>query len=541
MNQSPARIALGLLAGTVVSIVSPAMANDEIRVETALTGSVTGTNAPRGEADYRVSPDRIDFKIEIEKLPVGSYEFLVNGAFQNTIVVVPTATGNEGELEYSDPVRAGKLPLVFNPDGARFEIASNGAVILSGTATPIGGSPGGGGGAGGGGSSGDDNSGGGSGDDNPSGDDNSGGGSSGDDNSGGGSGGGTPVGDIPSGGPRLEIETFLFPTENGINGSKGETDFRTRPDRVDFKVEIEDVPLGAYEFFVNGAFHGTIQVISTASGPEGELEYANPPRAGKLPLTFNPDGALFEVKRDGVVILAALAPFSDQPGAANGGAVTFPKQKLKGSMDVLDDSRARGVVRAISSRNKAKLIAQFVRLDPGRYTFCSNGNAIAEFEFVSGKQRIIMSSIPGANEMLLNFDPTNSSYELMRDGVMVMSGSLDGTALGNGVLPLGEIERSFSNSGVDIDAAGRARLRTRADRTDFNVEVEDLDVGEYRLVVDGLEAGTIRVVATEDGTEGEIEFQNPTDDPDKILLTFDPRGRTIQVMDGSIVVLSLVF
>ena len=160
---------------------------------------------------------------------------------------------------------------------------------------------------------------------------------------------------------------------------------------------------------------------------------------------------------------------------------------------------------------------------------------------MSGKQRIIMSSIPGANEMLLNFDPTNSSYELMRDGVMVMSGSLDGTALGNGVLPLGEIERSFSNSGVDIDAAGRARLRTRADRTDFNVEVEDLDVGEYRLVVDGLEAGTIRVVATEDGTEGEIEFQNPTDDPDKILLTFDPRGRTIQVMDGSIVVLSLVF
>lgn len=523
--------AFGLVAGAMIVITTPAMvcANDsETRTETALRPTSAGISGSKGSTDYRIRDDRIDFKVEIEKLPVGAYEFLVNGGLEGTITVVPTPAGNQGELEFSDPVRAGKLPLLFNPDGALFEVAREGMIILTSDASGSGGGGGSGGGSGSGGGGSDD----------PPGDDNP--GSSG--GSSGGSGGGTPVSDIPSGGPNAEIETALFPTENGINGSKGEADFRTRPDRVDFKIEIEKLPIGLYEFWVNGARHGNIEVVPTATGNQGELEYANPPRPGKLPLTFNPDGALFEIKSGDSTILAALAPLGDQPGAANGGAVSFPKQKVKQPLSSLDGSRGRAVVSVVSSRSKARLIVNFTRLDPGAYTFCSNGIPIQDFVYERGKHRITLSSIPGANERLLNFDPTNSGYELMRDGVIVMSGTVGGTPLGNGVLPLGEIERSFSNTGLDGDAVGRARLRTRADRTDFNVEVEDLPAGQYRLIVDGLDTGGITVVTTETGTQGEAEFQSPTDDADKNLLTFDPRGRTIQITGtGGTVYLSLIF
>ncbi len=149
--------------------------------------------------------------------------------------------------------------------------------------------------------------------------------------------------------------------------------------------------------------------------------------------------------------------------------------------------------------------------------------------------------MPGSDDLLLSFDPLNSDYELTREGVPVMSGAIAGQPIGNGVLPLGEVERAFTNLGLDTDAVGRAKLTTRAGRVDFTIEVEDLPAGTYGILVDGLKVADMLVAATDGGTEGEVEFRAPAAEPGKLPLTFDPQGRTIQITQGAMVYLSLNF
>ena len=91
------------------------------------------------------------------------------------------------------------------------------------------------------------------------------------------------------------------------------------------------------------------------------------------------------------------------------------------------------------------------------------------------------------------------------------------------------------------DASGDAKLEPRTDRTDFSVEIEDVPVGSYGLRIGGETVGAIEVVMLQDGSvEGELEFRNPVE-PGKILLDFDPRGKQIDVLDGSTLVLETLF
>jgi hypothetical protein len=104
-----------------------------------------------------------------------------------------------------------------------------------------------------------------------------------------------------------------------------------------------------------------------------------------------------------------------------------------------------------------------------------------------------------------------------------------------------EIEVELTNTGVYPQASGDAKLEPRADRTDFSVEIEDVPVGSYELRIGGATKGTIEVMVMQDGSvEGELEFRNPQE-PGKILLDFDPRGQQIEVLDGSTVILEILF
>ena len=104
-----------------------------------------------------------------------------------------------------------------------------------------------------------------------------------------------------------------------------------------------------------------------------------------------------------------------------------------------------------------------------------------------------------------------------------------------------EIEVDLTNTGVFPLASGDAKLEPRVDRTDFSVEIEDVPVGSYGLRIGGENAGTIEVRTLQDGSvEGELEFRNPQE-PGKLPLNFDPRGKQIDVLDGTTVVLETLF
>lgn len=86
-------------------------------------------------------------------------------------------------------------------------------------------------------------------------------------------------------------------------------------------------------------------------------------------------------------------------------------------------------------------------------------------------------------------------------------------------------------------ASGSLTLKTRPAEVSFEVEVEDVAVGTYRVFVDGIERGNLSALVDGNRVKGKLEFKAPPEPP-KLPLTFDPRARLVQVKTatGSVVV-----
>lgn len=168
-----------------------------------------------------------------------------------------------------------------------------------------------------------------------------------------------------------------------------------------------------------------------------------------------------------------------------------------------------------------------------------------------------------AGKILLTFDPRGEVIEVHDDmGAILTSGEGgfdggddgdgdagdgddgdDGNDGGNPDMDFGslDIEVDLTNTGVYPAGSGDAKLEPRDDRADFSVEIEDVPVGNYSLRIDGDTVGSIQVITLADGSvEGEIEFRNPVE-PGKVLLDFDPRGKLIEILEGSTVIFETNF
>jgi len=344
-----------------------------------------------GKTKYEVEADRIDYSVEIEDLPVGAYELFVGGTLRGEINVIEISPGiTEGEIEFRDPVEPGKLPLDFDPTGQTVDV-SQGAVIYLTTDGSTGGGQGG-------------------------------------------SGGQTS----PNAPPFGDAETEVFLTNTGVFPlGQAKAELEQRPDRVDFDIELEDVPVGFYDFSVDGDIKGVIEVVQTAAGIEGELEYRNPVEAGKLLLDFNPIDRLLEISQGSQIMFSGV--FTLNAGGGNNG-------------DGDDDDG---------------------------------------------------------------------------DG----SGGSGGSGGGGGQNV--ELEVPFTNTGLDPDASGEVEYEVRSDRTDFKVKVEDLTFGQYQLFVGGVSVADLNV----NMAEVELEFRDPVE-PGKLPLNFDPLNQVIEIRQGSDVYLT---
>ena len=138
-----------------------------------------------------------------------------------------------------------------------------------------------------------------------------------------------------------------------------------------------------------------------------------------------------------------------------------------------------------------------------------------------------------------------SSLRAVRRGSLLVLSSLALAALaGSPAAAAGarkRVEADLISTGADGDASGDARLRTRRGRSDFNVEVEDLDPARYDLVVGGVVRAVLDVVEVAPGaTQAEVEFANPVQ-AGKVPLDFDPRGQLLSVERAGTVYLHVVF
>jgi hypothetical protein len=229
--------------------------------------------AAQGKLKFDEMPSRTEFSAEAEDLPIGAYALFVDGVQRGTINVAAAATGSNGELEFRSPVEPGKVLLDFDPRGKLVQIRQGSTVFLSATlgttAAPPPPPPGGGSGS-------------------------------------------PPFGDAIY---RLSVEP------SGNDGPELKARLEQRTSRVDFNVELEDLPVGNYGLKIGGIDHGTIIVSAVPGGTEGEREFRNPSEPGHDLLDFDPRGLFVDITSStGSVVLSGLFPSTPSGDSGGGGS-----------------------------------------------------------------------------------------------------------------------------------------------------------------------------------------------------------------------------
>ena len=104
-----------------------------------------------------------------------------------------------------------------------------------------------------------------------------------------------------------------------------------------------------------------------------------------------------------------------------------------------------------------------------------------------------------------------------------------------------EIGIDLENTGVLPGAKGDAEWEMNSERVKFSVEIEDIPVDSYALVVGGSEVGMINAIEMHDGdVYGRIKFMDP-EAYGREHLDFDPRGQKVEVLQGGITILEVIF
>jgi len=237
----------------------------------------------------------------------------------------------------------------------------------------------------------------------------------------------------------------------------------------------------------------------------------------------------FFVATVGFVLAVAFALSPSTASADN-----RQRSKVRGSFDNTGvDSDAEGSFKGTFRTSRSKLRIKLEGLDPN-ISYELQVGGIPEASFAPdrrGRARLRFDMSPkNSRTDVLDFDPRGHTVTIS-DGVndvlsMVASGP--GEPLGIRVE-----ERTLLVPG-DPNCAGdeaRTRFELRKDgRKDFRVKFDGVPPGAYELFVDGIERATLNVAPGDD--DGKFEFRSP-DDPPKLLLDFDPRGKEISILRGA--------
>lgn len=204
---------------------------------------------------------------------------------------------------------------------------------------------------------------------------------------------------------------------------------------------------------------------------------------------------------------------------------------------------ARGEVELELRPNGAEFEVEIRNVPVGQYELLVGG--VVRGSFSASRRgggawadgRIEFRSPQRRDRPLLDFDPRGQALEVRLDGQTVLSGRLpeSGDPLDrNGAPEFGdsEIKIRMQNTGVFPRGSAELLLEQEPNKVSFEIDLDDVPVGSYTLLVDTVEVGTITVDVARDGdTEGELEFRFPAS-PGYPLLDFDPRGALIEIVQN---------
>lgn len=244
-----------------------------------------------GYARYEDHPGQVEFEVEVQGLPDGSYHLFVGGQDRGPFDVID----GRGQMRYLSPGGDGYVLMNFDPRGMQIEVRDGQGAVLSSfddaldeddhehhlgmgpgdnyghdydCAHPHG--PGGG--------------------------------------MGGGHGGMGGMPDCVNEGDYVEIDADLQ-NSGVLADAKGRAEWEMNAERVRFAVEIKDVPLGLYSLHVGGQEVGVIETFEMHNGEVfGRLSFRDPPISGVNPLDFEPRGQTIEIYLGDDVVLETAFP-----------------------------------------------------------------------------------------------------------------------------------------------------------------------------------------------------------------------------------------
>jgi len=262
---------------------------------------------------------------------------------------------------------------------------------------------------------------------------------------------------------------------------------------------------------------GTVRFFFGANGAPGQ------------PLDFDPRGRTVEVEDARGTLLSNTRPDGGNPA----GTRIVERVRLVSTGAI---AGASGNARLRERHGERDFDVEVEDVPDGVYTLLVDTVERGTITVTAGKGEIEFSSGgDDADELPLDFDPLGALIQVAQGSTIVLSGTLLADATGVNVCTPSESTTVLANVGADPDASGRARFRVRDDcDRQFEVEIEDLPIGTYDVVVGGVVRGAIELV----DHEGEIKFETDADEPGEVLLDFDPTGQTIEIRQGATVFLS---
>lgn len=210
-----------------------------------------------------------------------------------------------------------------------------------------------------------------------------------------------------------------------------------------------------------------------------------------------------------------------------------------------NDPDARALVKFQDVPGSEKMVVTAKDLAPGAYTVEANGLVVGSLDMTvsSGSGGGTVGSIRfAAADGTFNFNPDGALLSISQAGTPYFWGTVPASRLE--ATTLVRVKEPLLATGVDTDAIGTAEYRMRRGRSRFYVKVRNLPTGTYDLTVSGFVQGFIDV---DSRGRGRVRFNTLPmgpggyDQPDLMLLSFDPLGQKISVNQAGLTYLTVDF
>jgi len=502
-----------------------------------------------GFAEFEMRPDRAEFLVITEDLPLGSYYLLVDDETVGEFEVFESELGGtRGSIEFRSPAEGDELLLDFDPRGMRLDIADTGlGLIYLTTVAPAQG-------------------------DDPSDDD--------DVNP-------PPFGENDVTEVGLE-NTGIYPAAHGY------ARLEQRAESVEFAVHIQDLPNDLYSLYVAGDLVGHIEVASIvkAGDTRGDVVFRYPVEPGKELLYFDPRGQILAVVLGDLTVL--ISEFPEEPNdlcpdfkfecedpdpeecdpevedcecvgddcpphecdpeheeCECEGDECEPPEEEKIVIEAAFDPNCEvtngfGFAKMIIDGDFEYFEVRTEDIPVGSYDVRVGEVVRGNFEskgeeFTDGS--IAWSNPVGEAENLLNFDPRGQVIRIEQEGVVFLEMVFPTepqvkAAKVEECPPPPEEEKIVIEEYFEVDCElassfGFAKMIIDGDFSYFEVRTEDLPVGFYDVRVGDLIQGTFESKG-EEWTSGSIAWSDPVGEAEN-LLDFDPRGKIVTVeLEGQV-------